>query len=140
MRLSNVFHLILLGITPTCAFPAEVAPNPKIVARIDTYARFAAAAYCKNLANNGTNNKICTNPDPKKCFDIADATTVYQYDGKIAVNVAVSPGHKVIVASFRGTQNITDFIRDLDIPMITPQKRLPGEAAAGYPAGTTPPV
>ncbi|OAA34058.1 Triacylglycerol lipase [Metarhizium rileyi] len=129
-----------VSVSLTLASPAHVARDADVMARIDTYARYAAAAYCNNLANNGTNNTVCTNPDPKQCFDLAGATTVYQYDGKVAVNVAVNPGHKVIVASFRGTQNILDFITDVDIPMIAPQKRLAREALAGVPPGTTPPV
>lgn len=100
------------------ATTSNAAPDPTLLRNFDTFARYATAAYCKDLTDVSVGTKVCNNPQPGACGDLADATTVTEFGTSkhaISGNIAVSNSQKLIVLSFRGTDifSFRDVLTDL---------------------------
>ncbi|EFY84713.1 extracellular lipase [Metarhizium acridum CQMa 102] len=119
MRLSKLplarASLALLSITPSAASPVQV--DGTTLGLINTYSRYATAAYCPDLQDLSLNSLVCTNPNAHACGGMADTTTVEEFGDKSSISgyVAVSKSQSVIVVSFRGTDiwNIRDVMSDV---------------------------
>ncbi|TWU79259.1 hypothetical protein ED733_009032 [Metarhizium rileyi] len=84
---------------------------------IDTYSRYASAAYCSELHDLSTNSVVCTQPAAEACDGLADAVTVGEFGDSHSISgyIAVSQSQSVVVAAFRGTDiwNGRDILSDL---------------------------
>lgn len=84
--------------------------NKTTLARLKSIVPFAQASYCSKVAS--WNCTPCTVPDTQVITTVGD----YLFDsfGYVAVNKRLG----LIVASFRGSQNLRNWIRDLQFAVL----------------------
>lgn len=133
MRLSATNLSILLAFFG--ATTPVTAQDPTLLRNINTFARYATAAYCQDLTDGSIDSKVCSNPQAGACGDLADATTVTEFgttQHTISGNIAVSNSQKLIVLSFRGTDvySVRDVMSDLKLC-----PREPKTIGGGLPGG-----
>ncbi|KAK2599153.1 hypothetical protein QQS21_005415 [Conoideocrella luteorostrata] len=115
--------LLFLGLTASIAqaVPLEPAAPPGSIALqlLDTFARYATAAYCVGVKDALSPGKVCEIGRRDACGALWDATAVLELKGNhtITGNVAVNPSQRLIVVSFRGTamSSFRDIMSDLKI-------------------------
>jgi hypothetical protein len=121
--LLHIAPLLAATVNPRVADEPTPAPDNATLHLFDKFARYASAAYCRDLQDNES-SKVCTNAAVGACGDLADAVTVKEFGAKdtAAGFIAVSQSQKLIVVSFRGTNNATDVITDTKYCKKVPQK------------------
>ncbi|EXU94880.1 lipase (class 3) [Metarhizium robertsii] len=105
---------ILLGLVALSS--AEIkTPSKKMLRDFDTFARYAAFGYCKELVDgldvNGK-TKVCTNNReiPNGCGELEDAVVVTEFpnDEGVSGYIAVNSKTQQIIVSFRGSGSWKD--------------------------------
>ncbi|KAK8915104.1 Lipase [Metarhizium anisopliae] len=107
--------LLSMRLTPSAASPVQL--DSTTIGLINTYSRYATAAYCPDLQDSSLNSLVCSNPSALACGGMADATTVEEFGNAHSISgyIAVSKSRPVIVVSFRGTDiwNVRDVMSDV---------------------------
>ncbi|OKL61425.1 hypothetical protein UA08_03144 [Talaromyces atroroseus] len=118
-----------VGAAALLALPVTAAPQPvsrrtistSVLDEIDLFAQFSAAAYCSaNLNTTGT--ALACDVGNCPLVEASDTTILYNFDdtnsfGDTTGYIAVDTTHKLIILSFRGSSDLSNWIADIDFPL-----------------------
>ncbi|OJJ50407.1 hypothetical protein ASPZODRAFT_149736 [Penicilliopsis zonata CBS 506.65] len=92
-----------------------------LLSDLDLFAQYSAAAYCTgNIDSATTGDQITCSADNCPLVEDASAVTLDEFDltasyGDVAGFIAADSTNEVLVVSFRGTDDLENWIADLDV-------------------------
>ncbi|RDA91339.1 hypothetical protein CP533_0016 [Ophiocordyceps camponoti-saundersi (nom. inval.)] len=96
--------------------------DPATGEQFTTFARYSMAAYCPTLYDGFDASDVCSNSQERSCSDFDRTTTTREFLNNVAYGVggfvASNPNRRHIVAAFKGSDTMFDYITDVSKQLV----------------------